>query len=105
MKYLLMLFISIPAFAAEKGEWFCEQSGVRRDDNIYYICGSATVPDEAGASYWALHHALEEFDLICNASTDCAGKPRTVEPQRMTCKRWSNGHSNCHRLLKIIVGK
>ncbi len=103
MKSLLILisFITLPAFADETGSWFCEVDVAKRAGNIYYSCGMSSDLDEGGARLGALKDALHQFELICEASSDCDRKPRTVEPRRSSCKQLKNGLWSCSRLIVV----
>jgi len=106
MKYLMILFISIPAFAEDSTEWLCTSASVQKQDGIYYACGVYAANLETKARLYAMKDALAEFNLICEASTNCMNKPRNVEPGRMSCKLINNGlHWKCFQLLKITVGE
>ncbi len=99
---LLFLF-SGNVRADESGTWFCEVDTGKRMGNVYWSCGMHSDLDESGARLGALKDALYQFDLICEASSDCARKPRTVEPRRSSCKQLKNGLWSCSRLIVVTL--
>ncbi len=103
MKYLFILFISLPAAAQD--QWFCTtESGKRQGDTIF-ACGTGEGMSEEYARKRALTNALGEFQIICEASTECRNRTTMVEPKRMTCTEASNGIWKCYRLVAITLGK
>jgi hypothetical protein len=115
-KSLLILFTLMGAFvhADEGGEWFCEQTASKRTASAIWSCGVGQASDEGSAQKKALENAIEQFDVICNGSTDCKGNPRTISPERTSCKQvverggsWMGEHRAwvCHRLIVVQMLK
>lgn len=102
MKYvfLILFFLGANAFANDDGKWFCEQESGKREGAVIWSCGMGQAFDEGGARSAALRDAFHEQQMICQASSDCANKPRTVTPQRTSCKQnLKNNLWTCHRLI------
>jgi len=102
MKYLFILFISSPAFAVES-EWLCESASIQKQGNTYFSCGVFQYETEGFARIHAMKAAMNEFYVVCGASTGCMQKPRTVVPGRMSCKPFM-GIYKCWQYLEITVG-
>lgn len=103
MRLLLMLLISL-SFQA-RADWFCDSESGKREGFVIWSCGIGEGLDEGTAREKALQAAFREFELICANSSDCDGKPRTVDPQRTSCKRDSRGFVSCTRLIITTLGK
>lgn len=104
MKSILFVILFIPSLSFADG-WFCEDDAGKRDGNIIYSCGMGDDLDEAGARLKALKDALTQFDLICEASSDCYSRHRTVEPKRTSCHRDPRGFITCARLIVVTLGR
>lgn len=100
----LMLFWTA-AHADEKGTWLCAQTASQRQGKVFWICGMGSGLDESESRKAALANALEQFDMICEASSDCNGQPRSVSPERTECKRDPKGFVSCTRLIIVTLLK
>lgn len=100
MKLMIMLIFPIMSHAGES--WFCIDESGKRNDNVISACGVGEAPTERLARADALNQAIEEFATICKWSDDCVGKPRSVEPKRMTCKESAKGWK-CYRLIEVTI--
>lgn len=105
LMFLFVILLAVPAYADGHGEWLCEQTSSTRSGNTFLACGMGEGTDEGQARKAALHDAFREFEDICSMSSDCDGHPRTVEPQRTTCKRDPRGFVQCFRLVVVTLGK
>jgi hypothetical protein len=102
---LLLLLISCSCFPGENGQWFCEIESGKREGGTIWSCGVADGVDEGGARANALKEAYREFYSICNESSDCADKPKVIDPQRTSCKIKPNGLWKCVRLIVVTLQK
>ena len=103
MRLIILLLFSCQAFGQDN--WFCESQSGKRDGATFWICGMGDGLDEGAARAQALKDGLKQFTLICEASSDCRETPRTVSPQRMSCKVAKNGLWTCVRLLVVTLLK
>lgn len=133
MKYLIILFMSFPAFADtdkvgllgvfstkapgatemvpikktspdEKPSWFCGEEAGMRNDNIISACGVGEGINETVARGFALQEAFNEFRMVCENSSDCKGHQILTSQKRQTCFVTQNGHWKCHRLIEVTIG-
>jgi hypothetical protein len=102
-KLLLCLLISSVSHARD--DWFCSQESGKRDGAVIWSCGIGDGLDESTAREKALNAAFREFEAICENSSDCQGRPRTVNPQRTSCRHDSRGFFTCTRLIVTTLGK
>ena len=100
---IVALLLSTQAFAAD--EWYCETQSGKRAGNTLWSCGIGSGLDESHAREDALKAAFREFDMICDSSADCAGKRKTVDPQRTSCKQDPRGFFSCVRLIVVTLEK
>lgn len=101
---IFVLLLSIHAFANEEtGTWFCEQTSSKREGNVLWVCGMGDSTSEGGARMEALKNALDQFNIICKASSDCGFHPRTIDPQRTSCKKDPRGFFSCVRLIVVTL--
>lgn len=84
---------------AEENTWMCEETASKRSGHVIYTCGEGEGLTVGEARANALKDAFREFNALCDASNDCKGQPKTVEPQRTTCKKDSKGYYTCYRLI------
>lgn len=99
--YAFLIFTSQISAAADG--WFCENDASKRNDNVYWSCGVGESTTESLARTQALKMAIQEFLMVCEMSTDCNGKPRTVEPKRTSCTEGKSGIVKCVRMIEIRV--
>lgn len=100
---LFVLFISSSAFATE--QWFCTDESGKRDGDTVLACGVGESTTEDYARKRALTSAIYEFQTICDMSSECAGRPTSVEPKRLTCSQDKQGLWKCYRLIAVTLGK
>lgn len=106
MKFIISLLIcSSSAFADENGSWYCAQDSSKRQGNILWICGMGDGTSEGPARMEALKNAIDQFNIICSNSTDCTWHPRTIDPQRTSCKKDPKGYFSCVRLIVVTLEK
>lgn len=106
MKYifltLVFLFISSVASATDDGNWLCEVESIQKQGNVFYACGIGVSYGESAARGQALRIAIGHFKTLCNESSDCAGKPKIMDPQRLSCRKDKTVY-RCAQLIKITV--
>ncbi len=101
MKYIILIFLS-QYVAAD--EWYCTEDAAKRDGNVISTCGiGESMSDEGYARKRALNNAIEEFNTICDLSSDCAGRKINVEPKRTSCSKDSRGMIKCYRMIEVTV--
>lgn len=105
---LVLFFIGLCTYqvnaepAPKEGNWFCEEESGKRDGNTIWACGVGEATLEHLSRKYALDHAIEEFNTLCQISSDCRGKKTSVEPKRMTC--YKNGIIlKCYRLIQVTI--
>lgn len=103
MIVLLLTFLSL-VHADDSGSWMCEQTASKRNGSIIYSCGVGEGLTEGEARAQALRDAFREFNAICDESSDCKGRPKTVDPQRTSCKKDPKGYVVCYRLIVTTLG-
>ncbi len=97
---LLLVTLILASNSAKAEEWLCtEAASVKQGDSVL-VCGVATADDEGDAREQALQRAQREFQLLCNGSDDCRGRPTSVEPLRNSCEKTSDGKVQCYRGLR-----
>lgn len=101
MKWIFGLLLSFNAYAED---WFCLTDSGKRNDNVISSCGVGEAPSESLARTDALNQAIAEFATICKWSSDCAGKQKSVEPKRLTCKQ-TKDRWKCYRLIEVTIGE
>lgn len=104
MKYLhiiLGLFFSVNASAIDS--WLCLEESSQREGNTIRSCGIGSGKDENAARLDALDNAKEEFNRICDSSSDCKNHEVRAIPQRTTCER-DSGQYRCYRLIVYAIG-
>ena len=110
MKKLILIFIlGLMSRAIAQDQWFCTDDQAKREGNALMICGVGTASTEGDARTKALINSVNEFQIMCNLSSDCKGRKFIVEPKRSTClANPSKFHSEfqnftCHRLLVFTI--
>ncbi len=104
MKWFLITLLS--SQIANASDWFCTEESGKRDGNTIMSCGVGdAVNDEGYARKKALQAAIEEFKTICDLSSDCRGKAKTVEPKRTSCAPVPNlpNFVRCYRLIVVTI--
>lgn len=96
------IFLILVSFQATADDWFCKEESSGRSGNTILACGVGESMTEDYARKRALHNAIEEFETICELSTDCRGKATIAESKRTTCEK-ENGHIKCYRLLQVTI--
>jgi hypothetical protein len=67
-------------------------------------CGIGYGSNEDDARSKAFDSAKNEFDRICKASSECAGKSVTVTPQRTSCDLDKSKKFKCYRMIVFTTG-
>lgn len=88
--------------APAESETWCD-SGAVKNGEVYSLCGVGQSYDESSARERALNLGLEQFDKICRMSSDCADRPRTVEPGRTACATNSSGNWKCWTRVVVTI--
>ena len=79
-------------------EWICtEASSIRRGDDIA-ACGIGYGRHESDARAMAFKHAKEEYQRICDLSSDCRGADIYATPGRTSCSLTRDGY-RCYRMV------
>lgn len=106
MKYLILIMFSQITFA----DFICDTQTAIRHESEYQICGVGEDHKESEARLTALNNAVKAFNIVCNLSTDCKGKNRTIIPGRTDCNvlNPSKGSSylmywKCTMLLNVLI--
>jgi len=81
--------------------WFCDSESAKRDDDVFWACGMAEGISEGVVRADALKAAIQEFNMVCELSTDCRGRGRRVTPARTTCTEAKNGVVKCVRMIEV----
>jgi hypothetical protein len=90
---------SIPEVLASES-WLCTESSTRRSGTTIQACGVGLGADESEAKLKALAHAQIEFNVLCQASSDCQGRPVFADPKRTTCEK-KNDKVECRRMVSF----
>lgn len=90
---------------AAADQWFCTDESGKRDGNTIMACGVAEWTDEGTARKKALEAAIEEFETICEISSDCKHNKFNIEPKRTTCikDQEHKGLMKCYRLIVVTL--
>lgn len=106
--FQMITLISMNGFADD--QWFCTDDQAMRSGNTMMICGIGTSGVEGEARKRALNYAINEFETICNLSSDCKGRKVIVEPKRSSCSAHKpiNPYSTtdiitCHRMFTFTL--
>ncbi len=100
---IMTLLFTGHAFSETKNpEWFCTEEAGKREGRTLWSCGVGEEPLEQDARRAALHAAMGEFRIICEASADCKPTRVSVEPKRMSCIKQSTGWK-CYRLIQVTM--
>ncbi len=100
--FLMFILISVSAANAQDG-WLCEQEAGIRDGKVYAICGIGESLEEQYARARALTAAIEEFETLCDVSSDCFRSQRVVIPKRTACEQNKQGLWKCYRLIEVTL--
>lgn len=101
MRYLIALILLYSNVAiAQTDAWICTDEATTRSGSLWQACGVGEGMDEGAARSRALDHALREFKDLCQLSTGCMERERTVEPKRTTCSVEA-GWWKCYRMVEI----
>jgi hypothetical protein len=84
-------------------EWMCTEMASIREGNTIKACGVSTRDTEEDARLEAVRNAKREFDELCSASSDCAGRAVNLEPLRNVCRKESSGKFTCFRGIKYTI--
>ena len=101
-KLMVLILFSSTAFA---DSWFCSQEASKREANVLWMCGIGEGLAEGEARIAALNNALKQFEIVCSSSDDCAGRPKSIDPERTECKRDPKGYVSCTRLIIVTLGR
>lgn len=103
MNKLLVLILILFSCSA-RADWRCSIDGEASEmkDNHFYACGVAVSQWEGVAREKARVLAQNEFISLCNLSTDCWKKHRTIDPGRTECKDLKT-HFKCWRSLVFTL--
>jgi hypothetical protein len=85
-------------------DWLCTEDGSQRNGSIVKACGVAIASDEPKARTLAMTYAREEFQQVCDASSDCVNHLVTMEPARTTCSV-EGSMVKCYRLLVYHISE
>lgn len=102
---LLMLFMFLfntAVHAENRDQWTCTDQATFKQGSVWYACGVGEGMDEGSARGRALHHALDEFNQMCDLSSDCKRHDTQVQPKRTTCFA-NEGWWKCYRMVEIRV--
>lgn len=105
--FIMLILIGFNSLAEDK--WFCTDDQAMRNGNTLMICGVGTNSTEGEARRYALANAVNEFQVMCNLSSDCKGHKVNVEPKRSTCfqnvSRYYGQFEKfvCHRLFIFTI--
>lgn len=101
---IIICVILLLSQIATADEWLCTTESGQRQGNLILACGvGESSGDEAYARKRALSNAIEEFNTICEISSDCAGRKIIVEPKRTSCAVEKNGLLKCYRLIAVTL--
>lgn len=103
MKFIILVLalVSQSVFA---DEWFCSTESGQRSGDTILACGVGEGMLEQHARKLALANALDEFQTICQASTECRNRTTSMEPKRLSCSKDKQGIWKCYRLIAITLG-
>lgn len=102
MKYLNLLLLLLGS-DLHADQWLCSEESSQRQNNVIFACGVGTGDDEDKARRSSFENAKNEFDQICNSSSDCKYHEVTVIPKRTSCEE-KNGAYKCYRLIAYVLG-
>lgn len=101
---ILTVMFFLTASSALADDWLCTEEGSLKQGNSILACGSGTGLTEEYAREQSLITAKNEFEQICNSSSDCNGHKVVMDPKRMTCSQVLNQYK-CYRLIVYTIGE
>ena len=109
---LVLFLVLVSSVGAQADEWFCTTQTSERLGNEIRVCGVSVRSTEESARSGALKHGKEEFDNLCNMSSDCMNHEVVVTPERTECfKEHIRYHGReqwgykCNRLISFTIGE
>lgn len=103
MKKMIITIMILASFhALSKEKWFCTDDQAMRSANTLSICGVGTAENEGWARKRSLDNAVNEFQVMCELSSDCKQHKIVVDPKRSTCFK-EEGKFTCHRLFIFTI--
>lgn len=95
---LMLLLLNSNSLLADS--WFCTEGSIKQQGQSIIACGIGMDKSEAKSRLQAFDFAKQEFDKICNNSTNCKNLKINIKPLRTECQ-YINNEYKCIRALSF----